>query len=363
MIIETTWRHDPLSGLGNMLAFIECLAKLPEDSSPAPTSVVYIDVANIREINLQRGYEAGDQALRWLALALMDELPLEHSFRLRGDEFAAVCRCDLEEACRLAERIRQRFANLAHDHNGSGNSVHEGLTPLHLSVLHLERPEEVEVADIVIAMESLMQKVKSEGGSFATARYPVAEGANLRTTLSSLIDRVLELGEILDHTKTLAETDPLTALPNSRAMSRTLEEQIAAGGSSFALLLVDGDNLRSYNKISYAAGDEMLRQLAKLLQRALRDEDRLARWRMGDEFLILLPRAGATEASNVAERLVLTVRESEWLLPVTISIGIALYPEHGNSTESLIESAELALSSAKEQGKDRAFLPPAALAV
>jgi diguanylate cyclase (GGDEF)-like protein len=363
MIIETTWRHYPLSGLGNMLAFIECLDHVTGDSSSAPVSVLYIDVANIREINTQHGYEAGDQALRWLALALLDELPLDHSFRLRGDEFAAVCRCDMDEACQLAKSVRQRFARLAKSDNGSSSQEHEALAPLHLAVLHLERPEDVEVADVVIAMESLMQKVKNEGGSFATARYPVTDGANLRATLSSLIDRVLELGEILDRTKTLAETDPLTGLPNSRAMSRALGEHIAAGGASFAVLLVDGDNLRGYNKISYAAGDEMLRQLSTLLQRALRDEDKLARWRMGDEFLILLPRVGMTEASHVADRLVQTVRESEWLLPVTISIGIALYPDHGNSTESLIDSAELALSRAKELGKDRALLAPAVLAV
>jgi diguanylate cyclase (GGDEF)-like protein len=362
MIIETTWRHDPLSGLGNMLAFIECLDQVTGDSSSAPVSVLYMDVANIREVNVQQGYEAGDQVLRWLALALLDELPLDHSFRLRGDEFAAVCRCNIEEARRIAEKVRQRFARLASSYNGSGTQGHEALVPLHLAILHLERPEDVEVADVVIAVESLMQQVKNEGSSFATACYPVTNGANLRTTLSSLIDRVIELGKMLDHTKTLAETDPLTGLPNSRAMSRTLGEHIAAGGTSFAVLLVDGDNLRGYNKISYAAGDEMLRQLSNLLQRALRDEDKLARWRMGDEFLILLPRVGDTEAVHVAERLVQTVRESQWLLPVTISIGIALYPEHGDSTESLIDSAELALARAKEQGKDRALLAPAVLA-
>lgn len=190
-------------------------------------------------------------------------------------------------------------------------------------------------------------------------RAGTAGALDLHLTVETLIARVMELEERLHEARSLAEEDPLTRLPNSRAMRRILAEAMALGRSRhrrFALLLVDGDNLRAFNDLSYAAGDRMIVDLAARLSGTLRAPDRIARWRCGDEFLILLPDADAEVASRVAERLVGAVREGEWLLPVTISVGVALFPEHGRSADALIDEVERALSAAKAQGKDRAVL-------
>lgn len=355
MATEVAWRQDPLSGLGNMLAFFEKLSFYATQPPDQPLTIIYFDLVNLSGMNRTGGRDAGDQTLRWLALALQDEIEGDGCFRLRGDEFAALLVGDTpEEAEALAASVRDRFMRLT---QGQA-SVPTEPTPLHSAVLHIEHPRKMVVGDVLIAMESAMQRLKRDGQSTLTASYPMTADADLRETVSSLITKMLELGQMLDSAMTQAETDPLTGLPNNRAMRRLLEATIqnSEQQSQFAILLVDGDNLRQFNKISYQAGDELIQQLASLLASGLRQEDELARWRLGDEFLILLPDATEAVATGVAQRLVEAVAEKEWRLPVTISVGIALFPEHGRDAKSLETAVEAALTEAKEQGKNQAVL-------
>jgi diguanylate cyclase (GGDEF)-like protein len=339
-----------------MLAFFERLSQHAPTSSDGPLTIIYFDLVNLSDMNRSGGRDTGDQALRWLALALQDELALEGCFRLRGDEFAAVLQgCTPETAEALATKVQDRFMRLTQGQTTIQLEPH----PIHIVVLHIEAPGEMQVADVVIDMETVMQQLKREDQTFLAAHYPIDANVNLRETVSSLILRMLELGGMLDMALTQAETDPLTGLPNMRAMQRMLGESVVQAGereTPFAVLLVDGDNLRQFNKISYQAGDEMLQQLANLLGSGLRQQDKLARWRLGDEFLILLPGAGTQEAQGVAQRLVETIAHAEWQLPVTISIGIALFPQHGRDADTLEDAVEAALTQAKEQGKNQAVL-------
>jgi diguanylate cyclase (GGDEF)-like protein len=114
-------------------------------------------------------------------------------------------------------------------------------------------------------------------------------------------------------------------------------------------LFIDGDNLRLYNDISYSAGDDMLRQLAQLLSHHLRPGDFIARWRVGDEFLVLLPETTKNDAYIVAERLRSEVESTSklWKIPITISIGISTYPLNGATTEDLLLSVEKAAKYSK----------------
>ncbi len=85
-------------------------------------------------------------------------------------------------------------------------------------------------------------------------------------------------------------------------MKRAIQ-QSQRNNDAFSILFIDGDNLRLYNDISYSAGDDMLRQLAQLLSQHLRPGDFISRWRVGDEFLVLLPGTTKEDAFVVAERL------------------------------------------------------------
>ena len=123
----------------------------------------------------------------------------------------------------------------------------------------------------------------------------------------------------------------------------------------FSLLLIDGDDLSKYNKISYLEGDQMIAKLGRLLRDAIRPEDFLARWRTGDEFVILLENTPLEGAVHLGNRLLEAVSRGsrDWIYPITISIGVAGYPDHGKSLEKLVHQAEFGLSKAKDQGKNQ----------
>jgi diguanylate cyclase (GGDEF)-like protein len=146
-------------------------------------------------------------------------------------------------------------------------------------------------------------------------------------------------------------------LPNQRAAQRQLDLAIGRAEASqqpFSILLVDGDDLKQYNNISYAAGDEMIQRLGSTLNTNLRPGDFLARWRMGDEFMVILPMIGPVQAVGVAERLCAAVRQvsRNWPLPVTISVGVAAYPENGTLARDILQRAEATNLQAKVSGKD-----------
>ena len=122
--------------------------------------------------------------------------------------------------------------------------------------------------------------------------------------------------------------------------------------------MIDGDNIRIYNSINYAAGDEMIRDMSFVFKDTLRPNDFVARWRTGDEFIAILHDTPIEGAKIVGERLRLAVKEvsRSWRFPVTISIGVATYPTHGDYMDTLIDKAESANKRAKEQGKNQVVL-------
>ncbi|MGZ9235975.1 MAG: GGDEF domain-containing protein, partial [Anaerolineales bacterium] len=107
--------------------------------------------------------------------------------------------------------------------------------------------------------------------------------------------------------------------------------------------------------ISYSAGDNMLRRLSELLSSHLRPGDFIARWRVGDEFLVLLPAATMHDALTVAERLRSEVESNSkaWEIPITISIGISTFPSHGSTVEELLLAVEKAAKHSKDSGKNQ----------
>jgi diguanylate cyclase (GGDEF)-like protein len=124
--------------------------------------------------------------------------------------------------------------------------------------------------------------------------------------------------------------------------------------------LIDGDDLKRYNEISYSVGDEMIRDLAHTQQSHLRGGDFLARWRMGDEFLLIMPGTPVEGAVVVGERVrsAVELESQTWPLPVTISAGLAAYPGHGESMSDLLVQAEEAKNTAKASGKNQVVIAP-----
>lgn len=167
-----------------------------------------------------------------------------------------------------------------------------------------------------------------------------------------------ELAHRLSAAEQLARHDDISGLPNYRAATAVLERTLrrhARNERPFAVLFMDGDDLKRYNEMGYEAGNRMIARLAGTLAARLRPTDYLARWLSGDEFLGILPEVDRRAAELVAERLRAAV-EAEFkdsLIPVTISVGIAAFPEDGGTPEALMDRATVCNAMAKRAGKNR----------
>jgi diguanylate cyclase (GGDEF)-like protein len=158
-----------------------------------------------------------------------------------------------------------------------------------------------------------------------------------------------------------ARTDPKTGLLNATAWQREAEAAIARAlhmETPLALLLVDVDHFKQVNDgYGHLIGDEVLRGLAAELRHQVRESDVVGRFG-GEEFTVLLPGIGATEACRIAERLrhsasVLKVSAEDAQISVTVSIGVAVLGRHGRDLFELLAAADLALYRAKDAGRNR----------
>lgn len=174
----------------------------------------------------------------------------------------------------------------------------------------------------------------------------------------SLRDALDDARRANEHILHLAEHDTLTGLLNRRRFEQELHHHIGVARRHHrkaALLFIDVDKFKPINdNFGHSAGDEYLAAVADLLRLSLRSTDILARWG-GDEFVILLPESGASGANDVARKLQQVFGEARISLggqefPVSISIGIALFPEHTLDPDKLVDYADAAMYRAKANG-------------
>ncbi len=122
--------------------------------------------------------------------------------------------------------------------------------------------------------------------------------------------------------------------------------------------MIDLDHFKKYNDtLGHQAGDEVLVKMGAIFLDCVREVDYAARYG-GEEFLILLPRTNLTGAVAVAQRIRGRVAKEnrdreDKTMPVTLSIGVAEYPKHGDNPETLIAAADAALYQAKRRGRNR----------
>jgi diguanylate cyclase (GGDEF)-like protein len=161
----------------------------------------------------------------------------------------------------------------------------------------------------------------------------------------------------------LTNHDPLTALPNRKALEERLESSIAsakAQGSTHALLYIDIDFFHRINdSFGHLAGDELLRRLTPVLQSSLRAGETLARIG-GDEFAVLLENCSAEFAHAAATQLRDTVQawQFEWggkAFQVGISVGVVAITKLAPGLSAVLSEADTACFTAKEQGRNRVF--------
>jgi diguanylate cyclase (GGDEF)-like protein len=161
-----------------------------------------------------------------------------------------------------------------------------------------------------------------------------------------------------------ANTDPLTGLPNRRALVEYVEraiDRLRVHGEHSALLFIDIDHFKDVNdRFGHAAGDTVLRRVSEVLATRLRKHDSLARYG-GEEFVVLLRETKVSEAMRIAESLRARVESTAWpevagLDQVHVSVGVAAVSEVMKTSEEALEVADTALYVAKGSGRNRVTL-------
>ncbi len=171
-----------------------------------------------------------------------------------------------------------------------------------------------------------------------------------------------ELKAAHDELAALATTDPLTGLPNHRALVSVIDQELERSTRfqrTCALLFVDIDYFKELNDgWGHVAGDAALNELGRTVRGALRTMDTLGRWG-GEEFVVVLPEVSPADAMLTAERIRAAVAARPFAATggthLTVSIGAATFPADGTARSELLAAADRAMYAAKRLGRNQAF--------
>jgi diguanylate cyclase (GGDEF)-like protein len=193
---------------------------------------------------------------------------------------------------------------------------------------------------------------------------PVAKGGEVSYLTEVFNDMVARLRSSRHELERLSVTDPLTGLNNRRRMMEVLDHEVRRSrrlDHTFAVLMADVDHFKQYNdQHGHPAGDEVLKRVASVLNESTRDVDFVARYG-GEEFFVLMPEITADGAADAAERIRATLAADPLLGDeVTVSFGVAEFPAHGDTAETLISVADSVLYQAKKKGRDQVVVARAA---
>ena len=209
----------------------------------------------------------------------------------------------------------------------------------------------IDMTEVKVRTASLLRMKQAQD---AVKRY--------QAELEEMVEvRTQALTEALERMAALATTDPLTGLPNHRALVSALDQEIERAlryGRSCALLFLDIDHFKALNdSCGHASGDTVLGEFSDVVRSCLRGIDTLGRWG-GEEFLCLLPEADEVTALAAAERIRQTVAAHIFTAAggshLTCSIGMAVFPLNAPDRSTLVAAADQAMYAAKRLGRNQA---------
>ncbi|MEW6685113.1 MAG: GAF domain-containing protein [Candidatus Edwardsbacteria bacterium] len=189
------------------------------------------------------------------------------------------------------------------------------------------------------------------------------EDLRLLSTLASQVAIAIDNARLYEQTEQLAITDGLTELYNHRYFQEYFDRELSRAKRyqrQLSLIMIDIDHFKDYNDTyGHLMGDFILKELGKILKSNARDVDFVARYG-GEEFMILLPETTKNGAYTLAEKIRKRVKEHKFsyeniqsFSQITISLGVANYPDDGEEKEILIDAVDKALYRAKLEGRDR----------
>ncbi len=251
------------------------------------------------------------------------------------------------------------------------NSIlsYDDLEGYHKDLVLFDRNQDPEILSELRSLYLVPVTVRHEiyGALVLGSRNRAAIDAELARRIEKLcviMGVYLRLGDLYSELRETSVTDGLTGLRNHRYFQDRLGQELTRAGrygNKLALLLLDIDHFKQVNDThGHPAGDAVLAALARVLEANIREVDFVARYG-GEEFAVVLIEANREDAELVATRLLREVRSLEIALPtgqlsVTISLGVALYPDHAAGKQALVDRADEALYQAKHSGRDRFVL-------
>ncbi len=232
----------------------------------------------------------------------------------------------------------------------------------------LRTQEETRQLPLLLVLEDMDLQRLARGLDLGVTDYlvkPLDKGELLARARTQIRRRRFHdrLRSRIEQSVSMAFTDMLTGLYNRRYLMTHLDRKlmgIERSGKPVAVAIFDVDHFKDTNDTyGHAAGDEVLRRLAKLVSENLRSVDLVARYG-GEEFVVVMPETDANGAVLVAERVRASVAETPFQIPnleeplsITISIGVAATSDPDEMADEVLERADKALYAAKAAGRNR----------
>jgi len=248
-------------------------------------------------------------------------------------------------------------------------AVLEGM-PLHLDKQSMQKYKNSPVLKIFGGNELLLIPLKAKdrvngiivADNFITNEPITKDDIRMLTMLANQAGLAIENSRLFELTVERAHSDYLTSLWNHGYFQYLLQvemEKAKAAKEKLSLIALDIDNFKIYNDtMGHQEGDKILRDLARLLRNQSRKMDYVCRYG-GEEFTVILPQTEQKEAYMIAERLRMDIQRypffNEETFPgkqLTVSLGIATFPDNGLTPDELITSSDKSLYKAKNQGKN-----------
>ncbi len=196
-----------------------------------------------------------------------------------------------------------------------------------------------------------------------TRRSITRDEIRVLTVFANQAGMAIENSKLYERTLVRAHKDALTCLWNHGYFQRVLEDELHVAkeqGAYLSIIMLDIDDFKNYNDTwGHQKGDEILVRLSSVFTESSRKIDWVCRYG-GEEFTFILPRASRRDAYVIAERVRANVEKTQLsgepdhpIQRLTVSVGVASFPDDGNTNSELIKAADEALYEAKRQGKNR----------
>ncbi|HUK56864.1 MAG TPA: sensor domain-containing diguanylate cyclase, partial [Nitrospiria bacterium] len=216
--------------------------------------------------------------------------------------------------------------------------------------------------DVLGILHLTLSKSDDPGGSNDGKEHPEKAQQRLAATVAEQIALALSNILLRDVLRNQAIRDPLTGLFNRRFLEEMMVKEVCRAeraGQAIGVVMIDIDRFKRYNDThGHEAGDVVLSALGRFFNEKIRRGDIACRYG-GEEFTLILPGASMEDTLRRAQSVCKEVRQlkpqyrDRLLEGITLSLGVAVFPDHGSNAEDLLRAADLALYRAKAEGRDR----------